>query len=117
MKVSIFKKKSYPYIDEYGREVRLIKKSVTHPDVCGDKIIIGGKEFVIDEHDKRITDSLTNWEVLKRENYATSNFIERRPDFNIDFPHKLYYGHIFYGDTNLGFIVAEDEFENGDDIK
>ena len=78
-------------------EKRRIKKHVTHQD-------IGGKEFIVDEY---ITKKLTNEEVLKQENWATINFIDRRTDFNIDFPHKLYYGKV----DGLGYVVAEDELE------
>ena len=54
----------------------------------------------------QITDILTNEECLKHNNFATLNFILRRPDFDINFPYKLYYGKV----GNLGYVVAEDEF-------
>ena len=38
---------------------------------------------------------------------ACYNFLRRRPDFNREFPHKLYYGKV----DGLGYIVAEDELE------
>lgn len=40
-------------------------------------------------------------------NPACLNFIIRRHDFKPDFPHKLYYGKV----GGLGYVVAEDEFE------
>jgi hypothetical protein len=79
---------------------RKIKNEVTHQG-------IGGCEIVIDEY---ITNTLTNDEVFDQAmcgNWACHNFMERRPDFNCEFPHKLYYGHV----GNLGYVVAEDEFE------
>lgn len=82
-------------------EKRIIKKDVTHQG-------IGGKEFIVDEY---VTNTLTNIEVFKNGmsgNPACLNFITRRPDFKYDFPHKLYYGKV----GGLGYVVAEDEFEN-----
>lgn len=81
-------------------EIRKIKESVTHQG-------IGGCEFVVDEY---ITSILTNDEVFDQAmcgNIACLNFINRRPDFNCEFPHKLYYGKV----SCLGYVVAEDEFE------
>lgn len=78
-----------------------IKKNIKHQN-------IGGKKFEVDE---RITQTLNNEEVIKRAysgNYACFNFIERRRDFDVAFPYKLYYGHV----KNLGYIIAEDEIEN-----
>lgn len=84
-------------------EVRRIKKEITHQN-------IGGKEFIVDEG---ITRGLTNDNVIiagtLEGNWACRNFINRRPDFNKDFPHKLYYGKV----EGFGYVVAEDELEGG----
>jgi len=80
---------------------RKIKTSVTHQG-------IGGCEFIVDE---QISKTLTNDEVWDKAwggNFACMNFVERRPDFNHKFPHKLYYGKV----DGLGYIVSEDEFED-----
>ena len=80
--------------------IRRIKPHVLHQG-------IGGKEIIIDFG---ITNTLTNDAVFNNGisgNPACYNFIRRRPDFNRDFPYKLYYGHV----DNLGYIVAEDELE------
>lgn len=68
---------------------------------------IGGKEFLVDE---RITETLTNDEVFNigmTGNYACHNFLERRHDFNRNFPFKLYYGKV----NGLGYIIASDEIK------
>ncbi len=85
----------------------IIKESVTHQD-------IGGKILMVDDRDQRITDTLTKDMVISNAlegNFACMNFIERRQDFDpesiLDFPHKLYYGHV----GGLGYVVAEDEIE------
>lgn len=85
--------------------VKKIKNSVTHQD-------IGGKDFIVDEN---ITETLSNEEICKQSmlgNIACINFINRRQDFTDiltnHFEHKLYYGKV----DGLGYIVAEDEFEN-----
>lgn len=76
-----------------------VKKSVTHQG-------IGGKEFKIDK-----TVTLTNSDVIHKGifggNWACRNFLDRRPDFTINFPYKLYYGHV----NGLGYVVSEDELE------
>lgn len=80
--------------------IRRIKPHVMHQG-------IGGKEFIVDV---RISNILTNDEVFNKGvtgNPACYNFLRRRPDFNRDFKHKLYYGKI----DGLGYIVAEDELE------
>ncbi len=77
-----------------------IDKSIDHQG-------IGGKILRIDARDQRITDDLTNEQVLKEENFATYNFVERRRDFDINFPYKLYYGHV----DGLGYVLAEDEIK------
>ena len=81
---------------------KIIKKSVTHQN-------IGGKVFIVDE---AITNTLTNDEVFENAmmngNWACRNFIDRRKDFNCNFKYKLYYGKV----DGLGYIVAEDEFED-----
>lgn len=41
-------------------------------------------------------------------NWACANFIDRRPDYDCNFPYKLYYGH---ADDGLGYVIAEDELE------
>lgn len=88
--------------DDYRDYVRYfrINKDIDHQG-------IGGKILRIDERDQRITDSLTNEQVLREENFATHNFIERRRDFDINFPYKLYYGHV----DGLGYVLAEDEIK------
>lgn len=47
-------------------------------------------------------------------NWACYNFMERRNDFNYEFPYKLYYGKVIHGEDKiaLGYIVAEDELED-----
>ena len=40
-------------------------------------------------------------------NPACLNFVRRRDDFRVNFPHKLYYGKV----GAFGYVVAEDEFE------
>lgn len=81
---------------------RIIKDSILHQG-------IGGKEFIIDE---KITETLTNDNVFNKaifyNNWACANFVNRRHDFNRNFPYKLYYGKV----NGLGYIVAEDEFTN-----
>lgn len=80
--------------------IRTIKPHITHQD-------IGGKEIIIDW---TITEQLTNDEVFNlgiSGNFACYNFLRRRPDFNREFPHKLYYGKV----NGLGYIVAADELE------
>lgn len=102
--LNIFKKKTYPYVDEYGRTVMLLKKRIDHQG-------IGGKEFIIDE---QITSTLSNNEVFYKAmdgNWACYNFCERRKDFDVNFPHKLYYGKV----DGLGYIIAEDEFDKEDE--
>ena len=80
-----------------------IKKKVKHQK-------IGGKKFIVDEY---ITQTLSREEVYRQAlngNFACMNFIQRRSDFDfaLNFPYKLYYGHV----ENLGYIIAEDEIEN-----
>lgn len=80
--------------------IRRIKPHIFHQG-------IGGKEIIIDVP---VTSTLTNDEVFNRGvmgNPACYNFMKRRPDFNRNFEHKLYYGKV----GNLGYIVAEDELE------
>lgn len=79
---------------------RKIKETVTHQG-------IGGEEFIVDEY---VTQDLSNDKVFRMAmegNPACLNFITRRSDFNRDFQHKLYYGKV----CGLGYVVAEDEFE------
>lgn len=80
--------------------IRRIKPHVLHQG-------IGGKDFIIDFG---VTNTLTNDEVFNlgiSGNPACYNFLRRRPDFNRNFPHKLYYGKV----DGLGYIVAADELE------
>jgi len=80
--------------------IRRIKPHVLHQK-------IGGKDFIVD---LPVTNTLTNDEVFNlgiTGNPACYNFLRRRPDFNRDFKHKLYYGKV----DGLGYIVAEDELE------
>lgn len=83
-----------------------IRKSVTHQN-------IGGQTIVIDDN---VTKNLTAKTVINRAesgNIACQHFIARRPDFDEDFPYKLYYGKVGI----LGYIVAEDEiFDEDSDI-
>jgi hypothetical protein len=68
---------------------------------------LDGQEFVVD---KKITSELTNNKVLTEGfsgNIACYNFLKRRTDFAIGFPHKLYYGKVH----GLGYIIAEDEIK------
>ena len=79
---------------------RTIKKDITHQG-------IGGKEFIIEmEVDK---DDVAFKGLLKG-NWACKNFIDRRPDFDCTFPYKLFYGKV----GHLGYIIAEDEFEDSE---
>lgn len=78
--------------------IQRVKTSVTHQG-------IGGKEFKIDW---RITETLSNAEVMTNINFACSNFRARREDFNMSFKHKLYYVQI----DGLGYVIAEDEIDN-----
>jgi len=79
-------------------EKRIIRKDIEHQD-------IGGKEFIIEmEVDK---DDVA-FKGLLGGNWACRNFIDRRPDFDCTFPHKLYYGKV----GTLGYVIAEDEFED-----
>ena len=95
--------------------VKVIKNEIKHQD-------IGGKEFIVDEN---ITETLSPEEIFRQAysgNFsilsvhhlilikACMNFIRRRPDFDYDFEHKLYYGKV----NGLGYIVAEDEFKKGE---
>lgn len=41
-------------------------------------------------------------------NWACINFMDRRKDYDCNFPYKLYYGH---SDDGLGYVMAEDELE------
>lgn len=82
-------------------KIKKLKKNIKHQD-------IGGKDFIIDD---KISETLTNSDVFNKGmlegNWACYNFIQRRPDFKFDFSYKLYYGKV----NGLGYIVAEDEFE------
>ena len=72
---------------------------------------IGGQEFIIDEF---VTETLTNEKCLEEActgNWACHNFMERRPDFKYKFPHKLYYVKV----NGLGYVIAEDEIERGEE--
>lgn len=85
-------------------ETRIIKKGIEHQN-------IGGKEFIIDE---KVSLTLDPDEVIYQAltgNYACKNFIDRRKDFKKNFKHKLYYGKV----NGLGYIMADDEFEEEDD--
>ncbi len=80
--------------------IRKIKKDISYRD-------LGGKDFVVDY---AVTNTLNNDEVFNNAlcgNYACYNFLRRRPDFNRNFPHKLYYGKV----KGLGYIISEDELE------
>lgn len=80
--------------------IRRIKPHIKHQG-------IGGKDFIVDI---AVTDTLTNDEVFNlgiSGNFACYNFLRRRPDFNRDFPYKLYYGKV----DGLGYIIAQDELE------
>ena len=81
-------------------EIKIIRKGIEHQN-------IGGKEFIIDE---RVTKTLNPHKIVseaEKGNYACSNFIKRRHDFDENFQLKLYYGKV----EGLGYIMAEDEFE------
>jgi hypothetical protein len=83
--------------------VKVIKNEIKHQD-------IGGKEFIVDEY---ITETLSPEEIFRQAamgNIACNNFIIRRPDFDHNFEHKLYYGKV----NGLDYIVAEDEFKKGE---
>ena len=80
--------------------IRRIKPNINHQG-------IGGKEFIVA---LQVSNTLTNNEVFTLAisgHPACYNFLRRRPDFNRDFKHKLYYGKV----DGLGYIVAEDELE------
>lgn len=64
---------------------------------------LGGKTFHIEFE-------VTKDEVVQKMaegNWACYNFMDRRPDFNRFFQHKLYYGKV----DGLGYIIAEDELQ------
>lgn len=73
----------------------IVKENITHQD-------IGGKEFVM-EFEIKHEDIL--FEGTFGGNWACRNFMNRRSDFNVDFPYKTYYGKV----GNLGYVVSEDE--------
>ena len=80
--------------------IRRIKPHILHQG-------IGGKDFIIDF---AVTNTLTNDEVFNlgiSGNMACYNFLRRRPDFNREFPHKLYYGYV----KVLDYLVVEDEIK------
>lgn len=81
--------------------IQRVKKSVTHQG-------IGGKEFKVDE---LVTKTLTPNEVsekgIREGNPACWNFMDRREDFDLNFPHQLYYVKI----DGIGYIIAEDEID------
>ena len=77
--------------------IRRVKKTVTHQGIGGKEIRL---EFELDADtvfDKAVNEG----------NWACSNVMNRRSDFNYEFPLKLYYGKV----GGLGYVVAEDEFE------
>lgn len=83
-----------------------IRKSVTHQN-------IGGQTIVIDENVTRNLNPKTIINRAESGNIACLHFIARRPDFDENFPYKLYYGKVGI----LGYIVAEDEiFDEDSDI-
>ena len=74
----------------------IIEDSVTHQG-------IGGKEFLV-EMEVPVADVIFK---AYGGNWACYNYLERRPDVNMDFPHKIYYGKVGI----LGYVVSEDEFK------
>ena len=96
-------KQKYPYIDEYGREIELIKEEVKHQGIGG-HIFIKEFELTPDEIDNKAMQG----------NPACLNFCLRRDDFLPDFNKKCYYGKVKKtNDDNeilLGYVVCEDEF-------
>lgn len=84
-------------------EIRTIKRSVTHQE-------IGGKDIRIDWDASRKLTAQSVMNRAKNGNWACYNFMKRRPDFDENFPHKLYYGKVGI----LGYVVSEDELEEVD---
>ena len=89
-------------------KIYYVKESVTHQGIGGKQIDI---EFELPV-DEVFTRGMNG-------NWACYNFIDRREDFNYQFPYKLYYGKV----NGLGYVIAEDELiiidkvEESDKIK
>lgn len=80
--------------------IRKMKEGIIHQG-------IGGKDILIDLN---ISHQLNPSYIIKEArsgNIACKNFISRRRDFDVDFPFRLYYGHI----NGLGYIVSDDEMQ------
>ena len=75
-----------------------VKDHIEHQNIGGKEIII---EFELENNEIFVQSISGNW--------ACRNFRERRTDFNNEFSHKLYYGKV----GGLGYVVAEDELEEG----
>lgn len=73
-----------------------VNKNIKHQNIGGKEILI---EMEVSKEEVFTNAILGNW--------ACYNFIQRREDFNYNFPHKIYYGKV----NNLDYIVAEDKLE------
>ena len=82
-------------------EIRKLSKKMNHPDIaCHD--------IEIDWNISRRLNAKTVWNRAMDGNIACYQFVKRRRDiFQTDNPPKLYYGKVGV----LGYIVADDEFE------
>ena len=86
----------YKHDDTVRDKVMRVVDSVTHQGIGGQTITL---EFGLSCDEVFDQSMLGNW--------ACMNFINRRDDFNCNFPHQLYYGKV----NGLGYVVAEDELE------
>lgn len=84
--------------DLEGKQMRIIN-SVDHQGIGGQVFTI---EFEIPKDDVLQQACSGNW--------ACSNFMDRRDDFDYTFEPKCYYGKV----GTLGYIVASDELEEID---
>ena len=90
--------------------VMRVKKDFMYRDVDGTRNL-AGKEFRVDFE---LTPDEVDEQAMKG-NMACLNFCFRRNDFLPEFNKKLYYGHIMSDDGfNLGYVMCEDELEEGD---
>ena len=94
---------------ELINEKRKVRENFIYFDVAGTRDL-AGRDYIVDFE-------LTPDEVDARAmegNPACFNFVFRRKDFLPEFNKKLYYGHIMHDDgCNLGYVLCEDELEEG----
>lgn len=99
---------------ELTNEIRKVRKDFIYYDVAGTRDL-AGRDYVVDFE-------LTLDEVAARAmegNPAYFNFIFRREKSLPELTKKIYYGHIMHDDimhddgANLGYVLCEDELEEG----